>query len=392
MSDFQLDFNDTKTAFGDKSNTELRQKYKLFKMLNSTFLNNFGTRATELALGLGLPVSWLIKRTVFEQFCGGENIKECQPTIDKLAASGIGTILDYSIEGKALESEFDLVRDEIMRNLKRAKDDDDIPFAVFKTTGIAPLGTLEKVSSNADLMKDSNKIKWKNAQRRVHEICEYAASIDQSVFIDAEESWIQPAIDSLVTQMMEEFNKSRAIVFNTLQMYRTDRLEYLKASHEEAKKAGYFYAVKLVRGAYMEKERERAEEMGYESPIQPDKASTDKDFDAATEYCLDNLDTISFVAATHNETSVQRLAKLMDERNVPNNREGVYFSQLYGMSDNLSYILAAKGYNVTKYVPYGPVEDAIPYLIRRARENTSVMGHMSRELELIKKELVRRGI
>ncbi len=384
-----LNFQDTKTAFADKTDAQLREKYRLFQLMNSPILNQIGTKSAQFALYLGLPVEWLIKNTIFEQFCGGENIEECQPTIEKLGASNIGTILDYSVEGKSDEADFERTKDETILNLKRAKNDDKIPFAVFKVTGIAPLGTLEKISSNTEL-KDSNKLKWENAQRRVNEICEYANSVRQPIFIDAEDSWIQDAIDLLATEMMEKYNREIPIVFNTIQLYRHDRLDYLKKAHEKARNEGYIYAVKLVRGAYMEKERERAKEMNYLSPIQPDKAATDRDFDAAVDYCLENVEEIAFVAGTHNEESVQKLVKKMKEKSVSENHPHVFFSQLYGMSDNLSYILADNNYNVSKYVPYGPVKDAVPYLIRRAEENTSVMGQVSRELTMIGKELERR--
>ena len=389
MDDFKLDFGDTKTAFADKTDSELREKYRLFRMMNSPILNEIGTRSTQLALSLGLPVQWLIKNTIFEQFCGGETIEECQPTVDRLGHSKIGTILDYSVEGKSAESDFERAKEETILNLKRAKNDEDIPFAVFKMTGIAPLGTLEKISSGAEL-KESNKVKWESTKRRVLEICSYAHDIDQEVFIDAEESWIQNAIDSLATEMMEKFNRERPLIFNTAQLYRTDRLQFIKDSHKKAKEAGYIYAIKLVRGAYMEKERERAAELGYPSPIYPDKAATDKAFDDAVVYCLDNIADLAFVAGTHNEQSTQWLAQLMEERGIAHDHPHVFFSQLFGMSDNLSYVLADNGYNVSKYVPYGPVADAVPYLIRRARENTSVMGQVSRELDLISKELSRR--
>ncbi len=385
-----MDFRDTKTAFADRTDSELREKFRLFKMLNSPLLNEIGTRSAQFALALHLPVEWLIKATIFEQFCGGETIEECQPTVDRLGGSKIGTILDYSVEGKSAEDDFERTKEETVLNLKRAKNDDDIPFAVFKVTGIAPLGTLEKISGGAEL-KESNKVKWENTKRRVFEICSYAHEIGQEVFIDAEETWIQNAIDLLATEMMEKFNLEKPLIFNTAQLYRTDRLEFLKKSHREAREKGYIYAVKLVRGAYMEKERERAKELGYPSPIQSDKAATDEAFDAAVAYCLDNVDDMAFVAGTHNENSTQKLVQMMDERGIPSDHPHVFFSQLYGMSDNLSYVLADNGYNVSKYVPYGPVADAVPYLIRRARENTAVMGQVSRELDLIGKELERRS-
>jgi len=389
MSEFKLDFQDTATAFADKTTSELKEKHRLFKMMGSPSLVSFGTKMTNFALSVGLPVSGLIKYTVFEQFCGGETIEECQKTIEKLGESHIGTILDYSVEGKSEEEDFEHTKDEIIETIKRANEDENIPFAVFKVSGIAPYGTLEKVSAGVDLPEKS-KLKWERIQTRVNEICEYAHSLNQPVFIDAEETWIQNAIDLMAENMMAKYNREKPIVFTTIQLYRADGLVFLKNSHEKAKEKGYIYAVKLVRGAYMEKERARAEETGYPSPIQPDKAATDRDYDAAVEYCLDNLDTIAFVAGTHNEKSVQLLAQKMEKRNIPHNHPHVFFSQLFGMSDNLSYVLAKNGYNVSKYVPYGPVKDAVPYLTRRAQENTSVQGMMSRELEMIDKELKRR--
>jgi proline dehydrogenase len=391
MSEFKLNFQDTATAFADKSDSELREKYRLFKTMNSPFLVNFGTKMTNFAFSIGLPISGLIKHTVFEQFCGGETIEECQPTIEKLAASNIGTILDYSVEGKHEEEDFEHTKAEIISTIERAKSDDKIPFAVFKVSGIAPLGTLEKVSAGREL-SEKTRMKWERIEGRVLQICEFAHSLGQPVFIDAEESWIQNAIDRLAAEMMEKFNREKPVVFNTIQLYRHDRLEFLKKSHLEAREKGYIYAVKLVRGAYMEKERERAEELGYESPIQPDKAATDRDFDAAVEYCLENIDEIAFVAGTHNEKSVQLLVQKMEEKGISHDHPHVFFSQLFGMSDNLSYVLAKNGYNVSKYVPYGPVREAVPYLIRRAQENTSVMGQMSRELEMIEREMERRNI
>lgn len=391
MSDFKLDFQDTATAFADKSNAELKEKYRLFKLMNSPFLNSLGTRAAKFALSLGLPVEGLIKSTIFEHFCGGETIEESEPAIRKLGESNIGTILDYSIEGKSEEADFERTKDEIVRTIKRAKDDPNIPFAVFKVTGIAPLGTLEKLSKKKRL-DAKGQAKCERIHNRVQEICEYAYSVGQPVFIDAEESWIQDAIDRLAAEMMQKYNRQEPIVYNTLQMYRTDRLEYLKEARREATREGYILGAKLVRGAYMEKERARAEEQGYPSPIQPDKEATDHDYDAAVDYCLDHIDHVAFVAATHNEKSTQRLVRKMHERGIAPDHPNIFFSQLFGMSDNLSYILADNGYSVSKYVPYGPVKDAVPYLIRRANENSSVTGQVSRELDLIEKELRRRKL
>jgi proline dehydrogenase len=390
MNDFKINFQDTATAFADKSDDELKEKFWLFKVMNFAPLVSFGTKLTDFAFSIQLPIKGLVKRTIFRQFCGGETIEECQPTIEKLGASRIGTILDYSVEGKLSETVFESTKNEIIRTITRAKADEAVPFAVFKTTGVARFDILEKINAGKELLK-GEAAEWERALARVVEICGYAHSIKQPIFIDAEESWIQDAIDELATEMMKRYNREDPIVYNTIQLYRHDRLEFLKESHRKAKAGGYILAVKLVRGAYMDKERERAEEMGYPSPIQPDKAATDRDFDAAIQYCLQNVEEIAFVAGTHNETSVCLLAEQLHQKGIKHNHPHVFFSQLYGMSDNLSYVLAKHDYNVSKYVPYGAVKDVVPYLIRRAQENTAVMGQVSRELDLIDRELKRRN-
>ncbi len=391
MSELNLDFRDTATAYADKSDSELKEKYRLFRLMNSPTLSSIGTRLAKFALNVGLPVEGMIKRTIFEQFCGGETIAESEGAIRKLFASGIGTILDYSVEGKSSEEDFDFTKAEIIRTIERAKGDPAIPFSVFKVTGIAPLGTLERMSAKKKLDAKSQ-AKCERITQRIQSICEFAHSVGQPTFIDAEDSWYQDAIDRMATEMMGRFNRSRPIIYNTLQMYRTDRLQFLKDARAEAKRGGYILGIKLVRGAYMEKERERAREMGYPSPIHVDKQSTDRDFDAALDYCLDHVDEIAFVNATHNENSAYHLAAKMHERGIPNDHPHIFFSQLYGMGDNISYVLAKHGYNVSKYVPYGPVHDSVPYLIRRAEENTATAGQVSRELEMIKIELKRRGV
>lgn len=389
MSEFTLDFQDTATAFADKSDSQLNEKYRLFKMLNSPLLNALGSTAARFALSIGLPVEGLIKATIYEQFYGGETIEESEKVIRNLGRVHIGTILDYSVEGQSTEEAFDQTKNEIIRTIERAKDDPNIPFAVFKVTGIAPLGTLEKLSAKKKLDAKSQ-AKCERIHNRVNEICEYAYSVGQPVFIDAEDSWIQDAIDRIAIDMMDKYNRERPIVFNTLQMYRTDRLQYLKESRRQARLDGYIMAVKLVRGAYMEKERERAKQMGYPSPIHASKADTDADYDTAIDYCLRHYGTMSFVAATHNEASTKLLAEGMHDLGIEPNHPNIFFSQLYGMGDNISYVLAANGYNVSKYVPYGPVAESIPYLIRRAQENTSTAGQVSRELEMIEREMRRR--
>lgn len=389
MGEFKLNFRDTETAFADKSTPELLERQRLFKVMSSPLLNSVSTKAATFALGLGLPVKGLIKSTVFDLFCGGETIEECQPVVDRLGRAGIGSILDYSVEGKSTEEDFEKTKDEILRAIKRAKDDPDVPFSVFKVTGIAPLGTLEKMSGKKKL-DAKGQAKCERIHNRVNEICEYAHSIGQPVFIDAEETWIQDAIDRLATEMMEKYNRDTVIVYNTIQLYRNDRLQFLKESRRAATEQGYFLGLKLVRGAYLEKERERAAQQGYPSPIHDSKKATDDAYDAAVEYCVKHVDRVSVVAGTHNETSTQRLVQLMYEKRIVPDHHHIFFSQLYGMSDNLSYVLAKNGYNVSKYVPYGPVEDAIPYLVRRAEENTAVAGQVSRELDLLNTELKRR--
>ena len=391
MSEFSLDFRDTATAYGDKSDAELKEKYRLFKMLNSPFLNSVGTGMTRFALSLGLPIEPMVKGTIYKQFCGGETIAESEKVISRLGSVGIGTVLDYAIEGRTTEEEYDKTKDEVIRTIQRAKDDPNIPFSVFKMTGIAPLGTLEKLSCRKKLDAKSQ-AKAERIHKRVSEICSAAAAIRQPIFIDAEDSWYQDTIDRLAMEMMARFNHEEPIVYNTLQMYRTDRLQHLKDARRQAQNEGWIYAVKLVRGAYMEKERERAAEKGYPSPIHATREDTDADYNAALEYCLKHYKDMSFVAATHNEASTQQLAAAMHDAGIANGHPHIHFSQLYGMGDNISYVLASHGYNVSKYVPYGPVQDTVPYLMRRAEENSSAAGHMSRELEMLHNEIKRRGI
>jgi len=391
MSEFSLDFRDTATAYGDKSDAELKEKYRLFKMLNSPFLNSVGTGMTRFALSLGLPIEPMVKGTIYKQFCGGETIAESEKVISRLGSVGIGTVLDYAIEGRTTEEEYDKTKDEVIRTIQRAKDDPNIPFSVFKMTGIAPLGTLEKLSCRKKLDAKSQ-AKAERIHKRVSEICSAAAAIRQPIFIDAEDSWYQDTIDRLAMEMMARFNHEEPIVYNTLQMYRTDRLQHLKDARRQAQNEGWIYAVKLVRGAYMEKERERAAAKGYPSPIHATREDTDADYNAALEYCLKHYKDMSFVAATHNEASTQQLAAAMHDAGIANGHPHIHFSQLYGMGDNISYVLASHGYNVSKYVPYGPVQDTVPYLMRRAEENSSAAGHMSRELEMLHNEIKRRGI
>ena len=382
------DLGDTRTAFAHMSDADLWRAQQLFRIIGNPTITAAGSWLTKVALGLHLPIKGVVKATIFRQFCGGETIEESLGTAARLAKSGVGTILDHSVEGQEDEATLDHTMEEILRTVAVAKDRKEIPFSVFKPTGICRFALLEKKS--AGTLNDAEQTEWARVEARMLRLCQAAHDAGEPILVDAEESWIQPAIDALVERMMERFNRERAIVYNTVQLYRHDRLAFLKAAHERAVKGGYFIGMKLVRGAYMEKERARATEMGYPDPIQPDKAASDRDYDAALSFCVEHIDRISVVAGTHNERSSLLLARLMHERGLTHNDHRIFFSQLLGMSDNISYNLAAAGYNVAKYVPYGPVREVLPYLIRRAQENTSARGQTGRELGLILAEQKRR--
>lgn len=386
-----LNFNDTATAFKMKSNAQLRKAQWLFKLLRHTWLVNIGKVASSFALGAKLPIKGMVKATVYDQFVGGETIQDCTRIISEMYKHGVYSLLDYSIEGKETEVDFDHTRDKIIDTVRYGSVHEAVPFAVFKVTGIARFALLEKVSAR-EVLNENEVKEWTRVKERVRAICQHAHDVKLCVLIDAEESWIQLAVDDLAQEMMSHFNREICIVFNTLQMYRHDRLQFLKDSYAEAEKHGYFLGVKLVRGAYMEKENARAEENGYPTPIQPDKESSDRDYDAAVKLCFDNRDRISFVAGSHNEDSCRKLAQMLIDASFPRNDKRIWFSQLYGMSDNLSFNLAKEGFNVVKYLPFGPVNETLPYLIRRAEENSSASGQTSRELLLIEKELIRRKV
>jgi len=384
-----LSFENTEIAFRHASNSDLKRAYWLFKVINVNFLVKIGPPVTNFAISVGLPIKGLIKATIFKHFCGGETIAECDKTIKNLHNGGVGTILDYSIEGEDDEQVFDSTRDEIIRTIERAAVDKAVPITVFKITGVGRFSLLEKLDAGTTLTTEEQ-AEWAKVQARVLAICERAYKENIPVMIDAEESWIQETIDGLALGMMQRFNKEKAIVYNTYQLYRHDKLQSIKDDHQAATKGGFILGAKLVRGAYMEKERKRAEEKGYSSPIQPDKQSSDRDYDLSLDYCTDHIDQIAFVAGTHNEESCRKLAELLDKKNIEHKHPHVYFSQLLGMSDNLSFNLANANYNVAKYVPYGPIKAVLPYLFRRAQENTAIAGQMSRELGLITKEVKRR--
>ena len=390
MNQTNLSFENTEIAFRHSSGSDLKRAYWLFRVININLLVKIGPPVTNFFVKLGLPVKGLIKATIFKQFCGGETIRECESTIRALHAGGVGTILDYSIEGEDDESVFDSTRDEIMRTIRRAVKDRSIPITVFKITGVGRFGLLEKLDECARLTIAEQQ-EWQRVQARVMAICDNAYVTGIPVMIDAEESWIQKTIDTLALDMMHLFNGEKAIVYNTYQLYRSDKLSSLINDHQVAVKGNFILGAKLVRGAYMEKERKRAAERGYASPIQPDKNATDLDYDAALEYCTDHISEIAFVAGTHNEESCRLLADLLDQKEIDHKNAHVYFSQLLGMSDNLSFNLANAAYNVAKYVPYGPIKAVLPYLFRRAQENTAIAGQMGRELSLISKEVSRRN-
>jgi proline dehydrogenase len=382
-------FNNTQIAFSLKSDTELDRAYFLFKMIANEPLVRIGTAVTNFAIKANLPVEGLIRATVFDHFCGGVNEDDCLTVVDKLFTKGVSSVLDYSVEGKEEEEQFDAVLEKTLKLIEFAKEKKAIPFAVFKPTGFGRIDLYQKIGEGQELNAAETE-EWNNVVARFDKVCKASYDSDVALLIDAEESWMQDPVDDLVEEMMVKYNKSKPIVFNTLQMYRWDRLDYLKKLHEKAKKEGFFIGMKLVRGAYMEKENERAIEKGYPTPICPSKEATDENYDAAVKYMVDHIDIMSIFEGTHNEESTYFLMDLMEERGIKLNDDRIWFGQLYGMSDNISYNLAANAYNVAKYLPFGPVKDVMPYLIRRAEENTSVAGQTSRELAMIKAERDRR--
>ena len=382
-------FNNTEVAFSLKSDSELDRAYFLFKMIDNRPLVRIGTALTNFAIKVHLPVEGLIRATVFDHFCGGVNEVDCLSVVDKLYTKGVSSVLDYSVEGKEEEDQFDAALRMTLKTIEFAKEREAIPFAVFKPTGFGRLDLYEKVGSKMKLT-ESEKSEWNRVEARFDKVCGEAHHKNVPLLIDAEESWMQDAADELVAQMMKKYNKEKAIVFNTLQMYRWDRLDYLKNLHQQAKTDGFYIGMKVVRGAYMEKENLRAEENGYPTPICESKEATDLNYDAAIHYMLENIDRMAIFAGTHNELSSYKLMKYLQELKIEKKDARIWFGQLYGMSDNISYNLSANGYNNAKYLPFGPVRDVMPYLIRRAEENTSVAGQTSRELKLITAERNRR--
>ena len=382
-------FDNTSTAFTLKSDSELDRAYFLFKMISSEPLVRIGTIATNFALKAHLPVEKLIRATVFDHFCGGVNEEDCLPVIDKLYTEGVSSVLDYSVEGKAEENQFDNALEKILKIINFCDDREAMPIVVFKPSGFGRFLLYQKKTQGIALSQEETE-EWNRIVGRFDAVCKKAKEKDVEVLIDGEESWMQDAADDLVEEMMRRYNKEVTVVYNTLQLYRWDRFDYLKDLHERAKADGFKIGVKIVRGAYMEKERDRALDKGYDSPICENKKATDDNFNATLNYILKNLKEISVFIGTHNEASCYLAMDLMEEHGIEKQDNNVWFGQLYGMSDHISFNLAAQGYNVAKYIPFGPVKDVMPYLIRRAEENTSVAGQTSRELSLLKAEKQRR--
>ena len=384
-------FENTEVAFALKTDSELERAYFLFKMIASEPLVKIGTAATKFALNINLPVEGLIRSTVFDHFCGGVNEDDCLPTVDKLYAKGVHSVLDYSVEGKETQEQFNKTLDKVNELTAFADEKDAMPFSVFKPTGLGRFHIWEKRTAGEELT-ESEAAEWKAIVERYESACQAATKHDVTLLIDGEETWMQDAADELVTRMMEKYNKEKPLIFNTLQCYRWDRPQYLKDLHLEAKAKGYKLGFKIVRGAYMEKENDRAEDRGYPTPICRDKQHTDDTFNETLRYILENLDDIWVFIGSHNEESCYLAMDIMEELGIAKDDNRVWFGQLFGMSDHISYNLAAAGYNVAKYIPFGPVKDVMPYLIRRAEENTSVAGQTTRELSLLKGEKKRRRL
>jgi proline dehydrogenase len=390
-----ISFDNTENAFAYKTDKELKKAKFLFSTMGYPLFVPIGTRLTPFLMKTGLPIDGIIRSTIFNQFVGGETLDETAEVGSMLGKYGVDVILDYGVEGKESEADFEHTTEEFIRVINYAATQKNIPFISIKVTGIARFNLLQTLNEAPRLRSgvhdhEDEMDEWERVKDRMYRICETAAEKNIGVLVDAEESWIQDPIDRLTTEMMAIFNKEKAIVYNTIQLYRHDRLHFLKLSHRIAKEQDFILGVKLVRGAYMEKERSRAAQRGYPSPIQQDKNHTDADYDAAIGYCVANIDKIAFIVASHNEESNAMTVALMKEKGLSCHHPHIHFSQLYGMSDNITFNLAKQGCSVSKYLPFGPIRDVIPYLMRRAQENSSMSGQTGRELALIKKELARR--
>jgi proline dehydrogenase len=386
----KVSFENTAVAFKYKTDADLKKANFIFSIVSHPWMSSLATSLVKFAFSIHLPIDYLIRKTAFEHFCGGESIEKSEKVIHQLGQYNVHTILDYSVEGATSEEGFDRTLAETLRTVDNAKNSTHIPFSVFKVTGIASLSLLEKVQSKKPLSNEEQ-LAFERVKGRIRTICEAGYKNNVPVLIDAEESWIQDPIDTIANEMMGLFNKEKAIVYNTYQMYRKDSLKNLREAFHLATMNSFFLGAKLVRGAYMEKERERAEKHGYPSPIHDDKAGTDNAFNSALLFCIENKQRVSTMCGSHNEYSNHFLTVMMEKHGLKNNDPRIWFAQLYGMSDNISFNLAKEGYRVAKYVPYGPVRSVMPYLLRRAEENTSVAGQSGRELTMIRKEIRRRG-
>jgi proline dehydrogenase len=384
-------FENTEYAFSLKSDSELERAYFLFRMIANEPLVRIGTAVTNFAIKAHLPVEGLIRSTVFDHFCGGINEEDCLSVVKKMYSKGVSSVLDYSVEAKEDETQFDAALEKTLKILDFVKEKDSMPFAVFKPTGFGRLALYQKLGEGTSFTT-SEQEEWDRVVERFEKVCSKTQQMQVRLLIDAEESWMQNAADDIVERLMRKYNTKRPYIYNTLQMYRWDRMEYLQEQHRKAKEGGYYLGYKLVRGAYLEKENARAESMGYPTPICSSKEETDSNFNNAVRFIMNNLKQISMFAGTHNESSTKLILEIMRERGLENHDQNIWFGQLYGMSDHISYNLSANGYNVAKYLPFGPVRDVMPYLIRRAEENTSVVGQTNRELELIEREMERRKI
>lgn len=393
MSANTPDFNNTLLAFASKSNAELTRDYAMFRLMNNQQLVNTGIKlaAGMLEAGLSAPVTWGMKPTAYSIFCGGSSLQEARKKIDNLKRFGVDSILDYGVEGKETEADFERTAAEIHKAIDFAAVNDATQIVCSKFTGLIPFHILESLHKESPLSKGEH-AEYMRCVDRINSICAHAAEKKVALFVDAEESWIQKPLDDLTSSLMKKYNREHPIVYNTIQLYLKDRLEFFKSAHANAEKEGYIYAAKLVRGAYMEKESVRAKKLQYENPVQPSKEATDRDYNYAVEYALRNIDTIAVCIATHNEESCRLAVSKMNELGITSNHPHVTFSQLLGMSDHLSFNLAESGFRAAKYMPYGPVKDVIPYLIRRAQENASVSGQMGRELQLLTSEMKRRRL
>jgi proline dehydrogenase len=387
-----LNFSNTEIAFSNKSDKELKKTAWLFKLMNNYNLVNIGSKLGLLAIKCRIPFTEsIVRNTIFPQFCGGESLLDCQKSIDKLYEYNTLTVLDYGAEGKSDEDDLDAVMGETIRAIEMAASNNSVPLVVTKITGLVDNMILEKLQKN-EVLSEGEKRKYLHLVERLGEICDKASELGVGIFVDAEESWIQDPIDELVLQMMEKYNKTKVTIFNTYQIYRVGKLAQLQSDHQRCLAKGVLFGAKVVRGAYMEKERARAEAQAYPSPIQPDKETCDKEYDEAMVYCIDHYETISSCLASHNAKSNMLQANLINERGIDKSHPHINFCQLYGMSDNITFNLSNAGYNAAKYMVYGPIKDVIPYLIRRTQENSSVTGEMGRELTMVSKELSRRGM